>query len=81
MVFSPGSTLTPPEHRNLEDESERREGRNTLNRRVTVRLSEKDFALLGYLAETEGLKPSQVVRALVVKFLRHRQRNLTSLCR
>ena len=45
-----------------------------LDHRLYVRINKKDYLFLEYLSKAEGLKPSQVVRALVLKFLRTKKR-------
>ncbi len=45
-----------------------------LDRKLTVRLKVEDYELLEELSKAEGLKPSQVVRSLVLKFLNFKKR-------
>ena len=56
--------------------------KKNLERRLSIRLSHEDYAFLDYVSKAEGLKPSQVVRTLILKFLRYKKRqNLTSFAK
>ena len=76
-------SYSPPSDRPLHDNEGGQEGggrgKKKLDRRLSIRLSYEDYAFLDYLSRSEGLKPSQVVRTLILKFLRYKKRqNLTS---